>query len=104
MKSVYIESSVISYITARPSRDVVTSARQAISMEWWDFYKDSFEIFVSELVLEEIGSGDSQAASNRLEIIEDIPVLVATTNAVALAKSLIAENAPRIKHGRCASY
>ncbi len=40
-------------------------------MEWWDFYKDSFEIFVSELVLEEIGSGDSQAASNRLAIIED---------------------------------
>jgi hypothetical protein len=62
MKSVYIESSVISYITARPSRDVVTSARQAISIEWWDIYKDSFEIFVSELVLEEIGSGDSKAA------------------------------------------
>ena len=64
----------------------------------WEIYsfepnKDSFEIFVSELVLEEIGSGDSRAASNRLAIIEDIPVLVATTNAVALAKSLIAENA-----------
>jgi len=93
MKSVYIESSVISYITARPSRDVVTSARQAISIEWWDGYKDSFEIFVSELVLEEIGSGDSRAASNRLAMVEGIPVLVATSNAVALAKSLIAENA-----------
>ena len=93
MKSVYIESSVISYITARPSRDVVTSARQTISIEWWDGYRDSFEVFVSELVLEEIGSGDSRAASNRLVIVEDIPVLVITTNAVALAKSLIAENA-----------
>lgn len=93
MKSVYIESSVISYITARPSRDVVTSARQTISIEWWAGYRDSFEVFVSELVLEEIGSGDSRAASNRLVIVEDIPVLVITTNAVALAKSLIAENA-----------
>lgn len=93
MKSVYIESSVISYITARPSRDVVTSARQAISIEWWDGYRDSFEVFVSELVLEEIGSGDSRAASNRLAIVEGIPVLVATINAVVLAKSLIAENA-----------
>ena len=93
MKSVYIESSVISYITARPSRDVVTSARQAISIEWWDIYKNSFEIFVSELVLEEISFGDLQAASNRLAIVEGIPVLVVTTNAVALAKSLIAENA-----------
>ena len=44
-------------------------------------------------MLEEIGSGGSQAASNRLVIVEGIPVLVATINAVALAKSLIAENA-----------
>jgi hypothetical protein len=93
MKSVYIESSVISYITSRPSRDIVTSARQAISVEWWEAYKHSFELFVSELVLEEIGSGDSRAASTRLAIIEGIPVLVATPNALTLAKSLIVENA-----------
>jgi len=91
MKSVYIESSVISYMTARPSRDVVTSARQAITIEWWETYKDSFEVFISELVLEEIGSGDLQAASNRLASVADIPVLVATDNAKILAKVLIAE-------------
>ena len=51
MKSVYVESSVISYITARPSRDVVTSARQAITIEWWETYRDSFDVFISELVL-----------------------------------------------------
>ena len=71
----------------------MTSARQAISIEWWDGYRDTFEVFVSELVLEEIGSGGSRAASNRLAIADGIPVLVATINAVALAKSLIAENA-----------
>ena len=71
----------------------MTSARQTISIEWWDGYRDSFEVFVSELVLEEIGSGDLRAASNRLAMVEGIPVLMATTNAVALAKSLIAENA-----------
>ena len=94
MKStVYIESSVISYITARPSRDVVTSARQAITIEWWETYKDSFEVFISELVLEEIGTGDLQASNNRLAIVEDIPVLVATDNAIALAKALISSSA-----------
>jgi hypothetical protein len=93
MKSVYIESSVISYITARPSRDVVTSARQAITIEWWETYKNSFEIFISELVLEEIGTGDLQASSNRLAIVENIPVLVATNNAIALAKTLISSSA-----------
>ncbi len=93
MKSVYIESSVISYITARPSRDVVTSARQAITIEWWETYRDLFDVFISELVLEEIGTGDLQAASNRLAFIENIPVLVATDSAKELAKALIVENA-----------
>ena len=93
MKSVYIESSVISYITARPSRDVVTSARQAITIEWWETYRDLFDVFISELVLEEIGTGDLQAASNRLAIVENIPVLVATDSAKELAKALIVENA-----------
>ena len=93
MKSVYIESSVISYITARPSRDLVTSARQAITIEWWETYRDLFDVFISELVLEEIGTGDLQAASNRLAIVENIPVLVATDSAKELAKALIVENA-----------
>lgn len=93
MKSVYIESSVISYLTAHPSRDVVTSARQTITIEWWEEYKDSFDIFISELVIEEIGSGDLAAAKRRLSVIEKIPVLEATKNAVKLAKELIIENA-----------
>ncbi len=93
MKSVYIESSVISYITARPSRDIVTSARQAITIEWWEEYKCQFDIFISELVIEEIGSGDLVAAKRRLSIIEKIPVLEATENATKLAKALISENA-----------
>lgn len=93
MKSVYIESSVISYMTARPSRDVVTSARQAVTIEWWDAYKDTFEIFVSELVIEEIGSGNVIAAQKRLLLVEIIPVLETTKNAIKLAKLLIAENA-----------
>lgn len=93
MKAVYIESSVISYLTARPSRDVVTSARQAITLEWWDTYKDRFEIFISELVIEEIGSGDMAAAQKRLLTVEGVPVLETTEQAAQLAKLLIAENA-----------
>ena len=50
--SVYIESSVISYLTARPSNDLVKSARQAITEEWWQKEKTRFTIFVSTLVEE----------------------------------------------------
>ena len=52
--SVYIESSVISYLTARPSRDIVKSARQAITEEWWQKDRKRFEVFISALVEEEI--------------------------------------------------
>jgi len=93
MKSVYIESSVISYITARPSKDAITSARQVITIEWWDVYKGTFETFISELVLEEIGSGDTIAAEKRLLVVESIPILETTENATKLAKLLIAEKA-----------
>ena len=72
-------------IIACPSRDVVTSARQAITIEWWETYRGLFDVFISELVFEEIGTGDLQAASNRLAIVENIPILVATDNAMALA-------------------
>jgi hypothetical protein len=92
MKSVYIESSVISYITARPSRDVVTSARQTVTLEWWEEYKDLFESFISDLVIEEISSGDLLAAKRRLSVIKKIPVLETTKNATKLAKKLITEN------------
>ncbi|SMF96093.1 hypothetical protein SAMN02949497_3476 [Methylomagnum ishizawai] len=93
MQSVYIESSVISYITARPSRDIVVAARQAITIEWWNEYKSSFETFISELVLQEIASGDTVAANNRLAIVENIPILEATERAKALAEVLLSAQA-----------
>jgi len=93
LKTVYIESSVISYLTSRPSRDVVTSARQKITIEWWKSYRDCYELFISELVIEEISSGNAVAANSRLAVVENIAVLVATESARNLAKTLIGEKA-----------
>nr|VFK30733.1 MAG: hypothetical protein BECKMB1821G_GA0114241_106934 [Candidatus Kentron sp. MB]VFK34277.1 MAG: hypothetical protein BECKMB1821I_GA0114274_106633 [Candidatus Kentron sp. MB]VFK76632.1 MAG: hypothetical protein BECKMB1821H_GA0114242_106535 [Candidatus Kentron sp. MB] len=87
------KSSVISYLTARPSQDVVTAARQAITLEWWEEHRTQYEIFLSELVLEEIGSGDSGAAQRRLHIVENVPILETTGNAVELSRILTAEKA-----------
>lgn len=80
-------------MTARPSRDVVTSARQTVTIEWWDAYKNTFEIFISELVIKEIGSGNAAAAQKRLFLVKNIPVLETTKNAVELAKLLVKEKA-----------
>jgi len=93
MKSVYLESSFISYITVRPSKDVVISARQAITIEWWDDYRETFEAYISELVLEEIGSGDPSAAQRKLLIVQDIPILETTKSATKLARRLLSKKA-----------
>nr|VFJ64021.1 MAG: hypothetical protein BECKFM1743C_GA0114222_103587 [Candidatus Kentron sp. FM]VFJ66306.1 MAG: hypothetical protein BECKFM1743A_GA0114220_104081 [Candidatus Kentron sp. FM]VFK09743.1 MAG: hypothetical protein BECKFM1743B_GA0114221_101142 [Candidatus Kentron sp. FM] len=93
MKTVYVESSVISYLTARPSRDVVTAARQAITLEWWEEHGIQYGICLSELVLEEIGPKDSSAAQRRLGLVENAPILETTESAVELSKLLITEKA-----------
>jgi len=72
---VYIESSVVSYHVARPSRDVVALAHQEITREWWANGLPRFDAYVSELVLEEIRRGDSEAATERLNSVERFPLL-----------------------------
>ena len=86
-----MESSIISYLTARPSRDVVTSARQALTIEWWEDRRNQYEVYVSELVLDEIGSGDSEAAQRRLNVVKQIGNLEITEVAKELACLLIAQ-------------
>ncbi len=90
---VYIESSVISYLVSRPSRDVVIAGRQAISHDWWENHRQRFELRVSALVEEEISRGDSLAAQRRLSLIEDIPSLAISDEATKLAELLLTQGA-----------
>jgi hypothetical protein len=62
---VYVETSVVSYLTSMPSRDVVVAAHQQITLEWWAT-RDRYDLFVSEAVLAEAGGGDAVAAQRRL--------------------------------------
>lgn len=91
--SVYIESSVISYLTARPSRDVVTAARQAITLDWWQNQRHQYEIYISALVEQEISSGDQIAAQQRLQAVTSIPSVAISPEAQVLAANLIASKA-----------
>lgn len=79
--SVYIESSVISYLAAFPSRDVIVAARQAISHDWWANHRERFDLSISALVEEEIRRGDEGAAERRLSWVVGIPSLSLTDQA-----------------------
>ncbi|HOW75525.1 MAG TPA: type II toxin-antitoxin system VapC family toxin [Candidatus Competibacteraceae bacterium] len=89
--SVYIETSVISYYTARSSRDLVAAARQTITQEWWEEARDRFELYVSTVVIAEAKTGDPHAAQRRMAAISDLPVLAVNEAAKELAKQLIAQ-------------
>lgn len=85
---VYVETSVISYLTARLGRDLVTVARQELTKEWWD-QRAAFDLFISEFVLIEAGAGDPEAALLRLNTLADLPQVALTTEARELARSLV---------------
>lgn len=73
--TVYIESTIISYLAAKPSRDLIVAAHLQLTMEWWDLIRSKVACFVSPFVIQEISAGDEEAANKRIEIIQDIPVL-----------------------------
>jgi len=85
----YIETSVISYLAGRPTRDVVIAAHQEITRQWWETRAPAFDLLVSELVREEAAKGDEEAAAKRMRWIESIPILQVSDAAVALAQQLV---------------
>jgi predicted nucleic acid-binding protein len=87
-RTVYLETSIISYLAARPSRDLVTAARQELTREWWGRRRALFDVYVSEAVIAEARLGDSDAAARRLAIMTDLPLLGITPEVTRLAGAL----------------
>jgi hypothetical protein len=90
-KSVYIETSIPSYLTARPSRDVRVAAWQQITAQWWDEARDRFELFTSALVIAEASDGHPDAAERRLEALQGVAELLIDEEVQAFAERLISE-------------
>ena len=86
---IYIETTVVSYLTARPSRDVVIAGHQQVTHEWWDTRRENYDLCVSQLVLDEAGAGDAQAAQERLLALQSVLVLETTVEALELAQELL---------------
>ncbi len=75
MASVYVETTIPSYLAAKPSRDLIVAAHQQITHEWWATAMDRFDLYVSEAVLSEIRRGDANYATRRLEFVAEMGVL-----------------------------
>jgi len=86
---IYLETSLVSYLAARPSRDLITAAHQQVTHEWWETRRSEFEILVSQLVLDEAAGGDPSVADRRLAYLKDLPVLAIDQRVEELARTLI---------------
>lgn len=86
---VYIETTVISYLTARRSSDIVVAGHQRTTWNWWRLRRNHFELHCSQFVLDEAAQGDPIAARRRLRILRDFPLLTATEAVQDLARHLV---------------
>lgn len=86
---VYLETTIASYLAARPSRDLVVAANQELTREWWARRRGRFDLYVSQAVLDEAFAGDSEAVARRRAILAGIPALVVSPACLALAQRLV---------------
>ena len=87
--TIYLETTIVSYLTSLPSRDLITAAHQQVTHEWWETRRFEFDLCISQIVVQESSAGDKNASKRRLAVLEDIPLLEITENAFDLADKLI---------------
>jgi len=89
--SLYLETTIISYLGSRISRDVVVLAHQELTFQWWENNRDNFDLYTSEIVFTEAERGDKGAAGKRLTLLAGIPVLAYTPDVERLARRYFTE-------------
>jgi len=86
--TIYIETSIISYLAAKPSPDLMTAACQQITAKWWESSRRSYDVVTSALVVAESREGEPLTAKRRLDLLRGIPALKTTDKAKELARAL----------------
>jgi len=100
----YLESTVPSYYVARPSRNIVTADQQQQTRDWWEQRLKHFDIFVSQIVLDEIGTGDPAMARRRLELVRQFPMLDINQDVLRLTNAMVERGPLPLKASRDATH
>ena len=93
MSTVYIETTIVGHIAGRVHPDPFVADRQQVTRDWWRDHAPSFDVFISQLVIEECSVGDPSAAAERLEVVKDLDLLQSTDEVDDLTNALIAGKA-----------
>ncbi len=87
--TIYLETTIPSFLTARPSGDLIAAGEQETTRKWWETRRGDFNLFVSDLVLAEAARGDASAAQRRLETLKDLPLPAADDEVDALTQAIL---------------
>jgi len=93
MNSVFVETSIVSYLRHRQSQNIVTAARQIQTRRWWDEDKRKYSLFASALVVEEASRGDEVLAAERLLALADLPLLAVNKEVEMIGNALVERTA-----------
>ena len=92
MDTVYIETSIVSHASARPSSDVQIAAIQQQARQWWSTERTNFDLVTSQLVIDEAFAGDESAAEERLKMLDGIPTVPIDENVRTLAREIVSSS------------
>ncbi len=90
MDTVYIETSIVSYLRQRPSPQVVMAARQLLTHQWWNDERPHYDLVVSQYVIDEASAGDARLAAERLQALDGIPLLPLDPEIAEIADEIMA--------------
>ncbi|MDM3855221.1 MAG: type II toxin-antitoxin system VapC family toxin [Aphanizomenon gracile PMC649.10] len=91
-ESVYIETSILGHLTARPTDNLIVAANVKITQDWWNEYRRSFMLYASEIVEDEAGKGDPEMASQRLNLLQSLMLLELTEEAFELSQAFLSQS------------
>ena len=86
---VYIETTIPSFLTARPSNKLILAGKQALTRQWWERRREKYDLFISQYVLDEASKGDSEAAERRMNAISHIEMLEVDNDVILLAEKIM---------------
>jgi hypothetical protein len=90
MESVYLETTFISYLVARPSRDLLVAGHQQATQDWWADRRASFDCYVSQVVIDEASEGDPGEIRKRMAVLADLPALEVNPDSESLTLAILA--------------
>ena len=74
-ETLYIETSILGYLTARSTKNLILAANIEVTKDWWEYRRSAFTMYISQAVLNEVAQGDTEIAVQRMELVRGVPLL-----------------------------